>query len=445
MQQKIAVLGAGESGIGAALLAKNKGYEVWVSDIGLIKQKYKDVLLHNDIAFEELNHNEEKILSSNEIIKSPGIPDYANIISKCLNHNIPVISEIEFAGRYASGKNICITGSNGKTTTTLLLHHILKKDNRKVFVGGNVGYSFAKGIIQQNYDFNILEISSFQLDNMFQFKADIAIITNITPDHLDRYKTMRNYIKSKLRIIQNQTKNDWLIYFYDNPILRQAIEKQNIYSQCVPYSLKTKFDGNGAWIEDNQLVIQINKKISTMSIEKLALQGKHFLQNSMAASIGAKLVDVRKEKIRESLTDFEGIEHRLEYVTTVRGVDFINDSKATNVNSTWYGLESMNKPVIWIAGGIDKGNDYSSLTELARQKVKLLICLGKNNAPLIRAFKGVVPEIFETESMNEAVTKAYYSALKGDVVLLSPACASFDLFENFEDRGLAFKKEVAEL
>ncbi len=445
MLKKIAVIGAGESGIGAALLAKKEGFEVWVSDKGLIKQKYKDVLLHNEIAFEEKNHNYERILSSNEIIKSPGIPDSADIISKCLNKNIPVISEIEFAGRYATGKNICITGSNGKTTTTMLLAHMLKKEYENVFMGGNIGISFANGLLRQNYDFNVLEISSFQLDNMYQFKADIAIITNITPDHLDRYKSMDNYIDSKLRILQNQSQNDWLIYYYDDPILRQAIEKQNIISQCVPYSQLTKFEGNGAWIENNELVIQINKKISTMSIEKLALQGKHFLQNSMAASIGAKLVDVRKEKIRESLTDFEGVEHRLEYVTTVRGVDFINDSKATNVNSTWYGLESMNKPVIWIAGGIDKGNDYSSLTELARQKVKLLICLGKNNAPLVRAFKGVVPEIFETESMNEAVTKAYYSALKGDVVLLSPACASFDLFENFEDRGLAFKKEVAEL
>ncbi len=445
MQAKIAVLGAGESGIGAAMLAKNKGFEVWVSDKGLIKQKYKDVLLHNDIAFEEGNHDEVRILSSSEIIKSPGIPDTAVIIVKCLNANIPIISEIEFAARYATGKKICITGSNGKTTTTLLLAHILKKDNKKVFAGGNLGFSFANGIIDQNFDYNILEISSFQLDNMYEFRADIAIITNITPDHLDRYKSIENYIHSKLRILQNQTENDWLIYYYDDPILRQAIEKQNIMSQCVPYSLKTKFEGNGAWIENNELVIQINKNISTMSIEKLALQGKHFLQNSMAASIGARLVDVRKEKIRESLTEFEGVEHRLEYVTTVRGVDFINDSKATNVNSSWYGLETMNKPVIWIAGGIDKGNDYSSITELARQKVKMLICLGKNNAQLTRAFKGVIPEIFETESMNEAVTKAYYSALKGDVVLLSPACASFDLFENFEDRGLAFKKEVAEL
>ena len=445
MGAKVAVIGAGESGIGAAILAKSKGFEVWVSDIGLIKQKYKDVLLHNEIAFEEENHDIAKILQSNEIIKSPGIPDDALVISKCLSHQIPVISEIEFAGRYSKGVNICITGSNGKTTTTLLTSHILKSEGKNYFVGGNLGISFANAIANCDYDYNILEISSFQLDNMYDFKSDIAVITNITPDHLNRYKTMENYIQSKLRIVQNQTENDWLVYYYDDPILKEAISTLKIKSQCIPYSLNQRFEGNGAWIENNEMTIQINTNKSTMSIENLAIQGKHILQNSMAASVSAKLVGVRKEKIRESLANFEGVEHRLELVTTIRGVDFINDSKATNVNSTWYGLETMNKPVIWIAGGVDKGNDYSSLIELAREKVKMLICLGKNNEQLVRAFKGVVPSIFETESMSEAVTKAYYSALKGDVVLLSPACASFDLFENFEDRGLAFKKEVAEL
>ncbi len=445
MNAKIVVLGAAESGIGAAILAQKKGFDIWVSDNGNIKQKYKDVLLHHAIAFEEGKHSESKILQASLIIKSPGIPQTAEIIKKCRAAKIPIISEIEFANRFNQGYNIGITGSNGKTTTTLMLGHIMKCQFEDVFVGGNLGNSFAKALYNQNFKYNILELSSFQLDDTIDFKANIAIITNITPDHLDRYSNMENYIASKLKITQNQTAEDYLIYFYDDPILQKAIANTKIKSQCIPYSLERKFEENGAWIEKNKMIIKINSNISTMSIEKFALQGKHMLQNSMAASVGSKLVGVRKAKIRESLADFEGVEHRLEHVASIRGVEFINDSKATNVNSTWYGLESMNKPVIWIAGGIDKGNDYSALIELAKHKVKALICMGTDNEKLIRTFQGVIPKIVETNNMNDAVIKAYYSAQKGDVVLLSPACASFDLFENYEERGFEFKKQIAEL
>lgn len=445
MNFEIAVLGAAESGIGAAVLAQNKGFKTWVSDAGNIKQKYKDVLLHHAIAFEEGKHTQSVILKTKLIIKSPGIPETANIIKQCRSKNIPIISEIEFADRYNNGINIGITGSNGKTTTTVLLGQMLKKEYASVFVGGNLGNSFAMALTEQNFKYNILELSSFQLENMYEFRANIAIITNITPDHLDRHGSMENYIASKLRITQNQTEKDYLIYYYDDPVLRNAIATTNIKSKCIPYSLETSFEGDGAWIENKKMIIKINSKKSTMSIEKLALQGKHILQNSMAASVGSKLVDVRKAKIRESLADFEGVEHRLEHVASIRGVKFINDSKATNVNSTWYGLESMTKPVVWIAGGVDKGNDYSALIELAKNKVKALICMGVDNEKLIRTFQGVIPKIIETHNMTDAVIKAYYAAEKGDVVLLSPACASFDLFENYEERGLEFKKQVAEL
>lgn len=445
MNAELVVLGAAESGIGAAILAKTKKIKVWVSDAGNIKKKYKDVLLHHAIAFEEGKHSDTKILNANLIIKSPGIPESAEIIKKCRAAKIPIISEIEFANRYNQGLNIGITGSNGKTTTTIMLGHMLKSQFEDVFVGGNLGNSFAMALSTQNFKYNVLELSSFQLDDMIDYKSHIAIITNITPDHLDRYGNMENYTASKLKITKNQTAEDYLIYFYDDPILQKAIANTKIKSRCIPYSLERKFEENGAWIENNKMIIKINSNISTMSIEKFALQGKHTLQNSMAASVGSKLVGVRKSKIRESLANFEGVEHRLEHVASIRGVEFINDSKATNVNSTWYGLESMTKPVVWIAGGVDKGNDYSALIDLAKSKVKALICLGENNEKLVRTFQGVIPKIIETNNMSDAVIKAYYSAQKGDVVLLSPACASFDLFENYEERGLEFKKQITEL
>ncbi len=443
MKKKIIILGAGESGAGAAVLAVKKGFEVFVSDSGIIRNKYKDVLLHHEIKFEEGKHSEKEVLSADEVIKSPGIPDHAGIIVRLKELGIPVISEIEFAARYTRAKMICITGSNGKTTTTLLLHHILTHAGLNAGLGGNVGKSFALQVAENQFDYYVLEISSFQLDGMFDFKADIAILTNITPDHLDRYNyNFQNYIDSKFRIIQNQDKSDAFIYCADDPMTMNEIAKREINSAKFPFSINQKITGQGAYLDGKNFYINIEPNNLQMTIDNLALQGKHNIYNSMAAGIAARILDIRKDKIKESLSDFRNVEHRLEFVARIHGVDFINDSKATNLNSTWYALESMNNPVIWIAGGIDKGNDYQLLKTLVAEKVKAIICLGKDNTKIRKAFEGVVANIVETTSMDEAVKYGSAIGKKDDTVLLSPACASFDLFENFEERGKKFKAAV---
>ncbi len=439
------ILGAGESGVGAAVLAQKKGFDVFVSDKGKIADKYKEVLKKNSIHFEEGVHSEERILNADEVIKSPGIPDKSEMIKKITGKNIPVISEIEFAGRYTNAKMIGITGTNGKTTTTLLTHHILQKAGLNVGLAGNIGKSFALQVAEENHDYYVLELSSFQLDGMFKFKCDIAILLNITPDHLDRYDyDLKKYALSKFRITQNQTADDVFIWCADDTVTNDYIGGINITAQQYPFSIKKKLP-KGAWIEDNQILILTNSKPFTMLIQSLALQGKHNLYNSMAAGISARSLEIKKEVVRESLSDFHNIEHRLEYVISIHGVDFVNDSKATNVNSTWYALESFNKPVILILGGVDKGNDYSMLTELVKEKVKAIICLGADNKKIHKAFKSIVPTIVDTMSAEEAVQASYRLAKKGDVVLLSPACASFDLFENYEDRGRKFKAAVRTL
>ncbi len=441
------ILGSGESGVGSAILAKQKGYDVFVSDKGEIKDKYKQPLKEHNIVFEEGKHSEELILNATEVIKSPGIPDKADMVIKLKAKNIPVISEIEFAGRYTNAKKICVTGSNGKTTTTLLTYHILKKAGYNVGLGGNVGKSFAYQVATQSFDYYVLELSSFQLDDMYSFKADVAVLLNITPDHLDRYDyKFENYTKSKFKITQNQTKHDAFVYCDDDMVMQTFMKSNEIKAEKIPFSIKHELKGNGAFLTGNQITINYkNPNPLIMTIEQLALQGKHNVYNSMAASLAARIVDVRKEIIRESLQDFQNIEHRLEFVASVNGVEFINDSKATNVNSTWYALESMQKPVVWICGGQDKGNDYNELVDLVKEKVKAIVCLGADNKKLIKAFKGVVDSIVEVKTAHESVLASYKLAKKGDVVLLSPACASFDLFQNYEDRGMQFKAGVRSL
>ncbi len=446
MKKKIAILGAGESGVGSAILAKKKGFEVFVSDYGSIKQKYKDVLTHFELTFEEGRHSERVILDAVEVIKSPGIPDSVPIVRKLRQHNIPVISEIEFAGRYTSATKICITGSNGKTTTTLLTHHILKKAGLNAAVAGNVGKSFAWQVAEHSYDYYVLEISSFQLDGMIDFKADIAVLLNITPDHLDRYEhDFSKYADSKFRIMRNQTEDDAFIYCDDDPVITEEIRKRSPAARMYPFSIKHKPTGQGAWINKGNMIIELKPNSLKMTLEQLALQGKHNIYNSMAAGVAGRLLDIRKDIIKESLSDFQNVAHRLEFVARIHGVDFINDSKATNVNSTWYALESMQNKVVWIAGGIDKGNDYSLLKDLVKAKVKAIVCLGTNNENIIKAFSTSVDQIYETASMKEAVSLANHLAKKDETVLLSPACASFDLFENFEERGEKFKDAVNRL
>jgi UDP-N-acetylmuramoylalanine--D-glutamate ligase len=443
--KRLVILGSGESGTGAAVLGQKQGYDVFVSDKGLIKEKYKVVLSKYGIAWEEGSHTEEKILNADEVIKSPGIPDKAELIQKLKKQGITPISEIEFAGRYTKAKTICITGSNGKTTTTLLTHHILSKAGLNVGLAGNVGKSFAMQVAEENFDCYVIELSSFQLDGMFNFRADVAILLNITPDHLDRYNyEMQKYVDSKFRIIQNQRAEDVFIYCDDDEVIQTELKKREIKAKQLPFSIKHEIQ-EGAFLREKELVININPNPQSMSIEELALQGKHNIYNSMAASVASKLFDIRKESIRESLSDFHNVEHRLEHVGKVHGIDFINDSKATNVNSTWYALETMSQPVIWIVGGQDKGNDYSQLHELVKEKVKAIVCLGTDNKKILKAFKDVVETIIETDSAKEAVKVSYRLGKKGDVVLLSPACASFDLFENYEDRGRQFKTSVRSL
>jgi UDP-N-acetylmuramoylalanine--D-glutamate ligase len=442
--KNISILGAGESGVGAAILAKKQGWNVFVSDFGSIKQEFKDELDANELKWEEGQHTESVILNSDLVIKSPGIPDKAPIIKKLKEKGIKIISEIEFGGYYSKAKTICITGSNGKTTTTMLTYHILRKAGMKVGLAGNVGKSFAKQIATEDFDWYVLELSSFQLDDMFEFRADIAMLLNITPDHLDRYNyEMQNYVDSKFRILQNQTENDWFIYNFDDKIIQAEISKREISAKQAPFSL-VKDMPNGAYTNEELITININEKI-IMSIHDLALKGKHNSQNSMASAIAARVLDIRSAVVRESLTDFVNVEHRLEFVAKVHGIEFINDSKATNINSTWFALETMEKPTVWIVGGVDKGNDYSELMDLVKNKVKAIICLGLDNQKIIDTFSGVVETIVEAKTAMEAVAYGYRLASKDETVLLSPACASFDLFENYEQRGDMFKEAVRRL
>jgi UDP-N-acetylmuramoylalanine--D-glutamate ligase len=445
MSKRLVILGGGESGVGSAILGLREGFDVFLSDLGSIKEKYRTILEQYGIPSEEMRHSEEIILKADLIIKSPGIPEKAVIMKLIRQKGIPVISEIEFAGRYTTAKKICITGSNGKTTTTLLIWHLLKKAGLNAGLAGNVGKSFAWQVAEENFDYYVIELSSFQLDDMYDFKADVAVLMNITPDHLDRYDyRMENYVDSKFRIIRNQTENDWFIYCADDPVIMEELKKRQPMSRCIPFSLNA-VPAEGAGIQNDTLCINLNQNQFSMSILDLALQGKHNAYNSMAAAISGMVLEIRNERIRESLTDFQGVEHRLERFLKVHGIEFINDSKATNVNSTWYALESMTHPVVWIAGGIDKGNDYTMLVDLVREKVKAIVCLGVDNSKIHKAFDGIVRNIVDTISMAEAVKSAYYLARNGDIVLLSPACASFDLFENYEDRGRQFKQEVRNL
>jgi UDP-N-acetylmuramoylalanine--D-glutamate ligase len=444
LNKHIAILGAGESGVGAAILAKKMGWNVFVSDFGPIKEEFKSELTQNGFEWEEGAHSEERILNADLVIKSPGIPDKAPLIIKLREKGVKIISEIEFGGYYSKAKTIAITGSNGKTTTTMLTYHILKKAGMNVGLAGNVGKSFAKQIAEENFDWYVLELSSFQLDDMVDFRADIAILTNITPDHLDRYNyEMQHYVNSKFRILQNQTNNDWFIYNFDDPIIQAEVEKRLINAKTAPFSL-VKEQEVGGFANEQQITININEQL-TMSIHDLALKGKHNTQNSLASGIASRILEIRKEVVRESLEDFVNVEHRLEFVAKVHGIEFINDSKATNVNSTWFALESMEQPTVWIVGGVDKGNDYAELTDLVRDKVKAIICLGVDNKKLIESFTGVVDTIVEARSAMEAVAYGYRLAKKDETVLLSPACASFDLFENYEDRGNQFKEAVRSL
>ena len=443
--ERLVILGSGESGVGSAILAQAKGYDVFVSDKNVISEKYKTELVKHNISFEEGMHTEALILNANEIIKSPGIPDNADLVVKAKEKNIPVISEIEFAGRYTNAKMICITGSNGKTTTTLLTYHIFKKAGYNVGLAGNIGKSFAYQVATENFDYYILELSSFQLDGMYAFKADIAVLLNITPDHLDRYNyKFENYVASKFRIVQNQTFADSFIYCADDLVIEDFMKNNSVKAEKIPFSIKKTIQGNAAFLEENKITLNYNNnpKPLIMTIEQLALAGKHNVYNSMAASMAASIVNIRKDIIRESLEDFVNVEHRLEFVATVNGIEFINDSKATNINSAWYALESMEKPVVWIVGGQDKGNNYNELVELVNEKVKAIVCLGVDNKKIIKAFKKSVETILEATSALEAVAMSYKLASKGDAVLLSPACASFDMFKNYEDRGVQFKSAV---
>ncbi|MDR1557026.1 MAG: UDP-N-acetylmuramoyl-L-alanine--D-glutamate ligase [Tannerellaceae bacterium] len=445
MNKHIVIVGAGESGTGAAILAKAKGFEVLVSDASSIKTNYKEMLDARGIRWEEGGHTESEILSADEIIKSPGIPDTIPIIEKARRKQIPVLSEIEFAGRYTDSTMICITGSNGKTTTTMLTYHILKEAGLDVGLAGNVGNSLALQVAESPHAWYVVELSSFQLDNMYDFRAHIAILLNITPDHLDRYDhKMQNYIDSKFRIIRNQTKEDAFIFWNDDPIIAREIIKHKPVANCYPFA-ETFKEGVRGYVDNKKIVIDTINSLFTMEQDLLALTGTHNLYNSLASGIAAKVVDIHDENIRASLSDFTGVEHRLEKVARVRGVDYINDSKATNVNSCWYALKSMNTRVVLILGGTDKGNNYAEIEELVKQKVRALIFLGIDNTRLHEFFDGKVALIEEACSMEEAVNKAYQLAVKGDSVLLSPCCASFDLFKNYEDRGNQFKMYVRNL
>lgn len=443
--KRLVILGGGESGVGTALLGKQKNFDVFVSDKGEIKKKYKEVLLHNEIEWEEKLHSLDKILNADVVVKSPGIPDKVDVVKQLVSKGISVISEIEFASQYTDANIIGITGSNGKTTTTMLTHHILKEAGLNVGIAGNIGDSFAKQVAETNVEHYVLELSSFQLDGIVNFKPEIAVITNITPDHLDRYDyKFENYIASKFRIAMNQTKDDYLIYDADDEVIEDYLKQHSIQSTLLPFSLTRKLD-QGTYLDDKNIIINIDNSQIIMPTANLALEGKHNIKNAMAASTVAQLLRIRKNTIRESLENFQGAEHRLEHVLRINKVQYINDSKATNVNATYYALESMEAPTVWIVGGQDKGNDYESLFPFVNKNVKAIICLGVDNKKLFENFGNMVDIIVETQFMSEAVKIAYKIAEAGDNVLLSPACASFDLFENYEDRGRQFKEAVRNL
>ncbi len=445
MSRRIVILGGGESGSGAAILAKKTGIDPFVSDSGILKPLYRELLRQNSVKWEEGKHSDNLLEGADEVIKSPGIPDTAPPVLDARRRGIPVISEIEFAGRYTNAVKVCVTGSNGKTTTSSMIFHIMKKAGLNAGLAGNVGSSFARMVAENDHDYYSIELSSFQLDGMFDFRPDIALLLNITPDHLDRYNNdMQSYVNSKFRIVQNLGKDNAFIWCRDDMISSGEIMKRQLNTNLYSFTLNPE-QGQGAYIENNKMIITTQNNQMEMTLEELALKGRHNVYNSMAAGIAGQLLRIRKEVIRESLSDFQGIEHRLEQVLRVHGIDFINDSKATNVNSSWYALESMNRKVVWIAGGIDKGNDYSVLSDLVREKVHAIVCLGKDNSKLLSAFKETVPTVVEASSMQDAVRSAYFLAKNGDSVLLSPACASFDLFDNYEDRGRQFKKYVREL
>ena len=442
--KRLVILGGGESGVGAALLGKVKKYNVFLSDSGKIANKYKDVLIHNEIEWEEGGHTESEILTADLVIKSPGIPDHVSIVQKLQSATIPVVSEIEFAALFTTANIIGITGSNGKTTTTMMVYHILRQSGFDVAMGGNIGESFAEQVLTNTAHY-VLELSSFQLDGIQDFRPHIAVITNITPDHLDRYDyKFESYISSKFRIVMNQTSDDYLIYNSDDEVITSYINSHPIQSTLVPFSL-SKIVANGTYLEHNNIIIEFNNRDIIMPTTNLALEGKHNVKNAMAAATVAHLLKIRKATIRESLEGFQGAEHRLEQVLTINKVKYVNDSKATNVNATYYALESMNVPTVWIVGGVDKGNDYSSLFPFVNEKVKAIICLGKDNEALFDAFGNMVDVIIETQYMSEAVKIAYNVAVAGEAVLLSPACASFDLFESYDDRGKQFKSAVRKL
>jgi UDP-N-acetylmuramoylalanine--D-glutamate ligase len=446
MHKRIVVLGGGESGVGAAILAKGEGYEVFVSDSGALLPEYRIELEQQGIEFEEGGHSESRILRAGEVVKSPGIPEKNELVRNIRKEGIPVISEIELAYRHrGSGKIIAITGSNGKTTTTAMTHHICTEGGLDCGLVGNIGHSFARQIAEDPKPWYIAEVSSFQLDDIQQFRPEVAILTNITEDHLDRYEyEFGRYIDSKFRIVMNQTDLDQFIYCEDDPVIKQHIHQYSIHSNPLPFTMQHELN-QGGYIRNGQMTIQAGSEKVQMSIYDFALKGIHNQYNTMAAAIAAVTVGIRKQKIREAIQSFEALEHRMEYVSTVRGVEFINDSKATNVNSTWYALETMTKPVVLILGGVDKGNDYSVLKELVREKVRAIVCMGLDNRKIHEAFQQEVPVMVNTTSAEEAVKAAFHFANKGDVVLLSPACASFDLFRNYEDRGKQFKEAVRDL
>lgn len=446
MSKKLIILGGGESGVGAAVLAQQQGYEVFVSDGGALKDVYRRELLEKGIAFEEGGHSGDKVLEADEVMKSPGIPEKNEWVKRIRVQGIPVISEIELAYRYkGSSRIIGITGSNGKTTTTAMTYHICKHGGLDCALVGNIGYSFARQVAEDPKKWYVAEISSFQLDDIQLFRPDIAVLTNITEDHLDRYDyKFGNYIYSKFRIVMNQTKEDYFIYCADDPVIKQYISQYSINTNPLPFTMQQE-PNKGGFIKNGQMVIDTGSEKLQMSIYDFALKGIHNQYNTMAAGIASATVGIRKQKIREAIQSFEALEHRMEYVSTVRGVEFVNDSKATNVNSTWYALESMDKPVILILGGVDKGNDYSLIRDLVKEKVKAIVCMGTDNRKIHEAFQNDVSLMVNTSGAQEAVKAAFHFANKGDVVLLSPACASFDLFKNYEDRGQQFKDAVKDL
>lgn len=440
--EKLVVLGGGESGVGAAILGKEKGMEVFLSDMGTLAEKYRSVLLDEGIEFEEGKHSEERILDADIVVKSPGIPPYAPMVEKIVSKGIPVLSEIEFAGRYTDAKMVCITGSNGKTTTTLLTYHILREAGLNVGLAGNVGKSLALQVARDPHDYYVIELSSFQLENMYDFKANIAVIMNITPDHLDRYDhKMENYVKAKFRILQNQTEEDYFIYWQDDPIVNEQIRQIQTEAIMMPFS-EFRQEDSKAYVENGIIRFIGPEEVWEIPRDRLALRGLHNLYNSMAAGLSASILNIKDDKIRRALEDFEAVEHRLEYVATIGGVRYVNDSKATNVNSCWYALESMTGNVVLILGGKDKGNDYTEIEPLVAAKVKTIVCMGKDNTKLLEFFTGKIGKIADTHSLKDAMEAARSLASEGDTVLLSPCCASFDLFKSYEDRGHQFKEAV---